>query len=94
MTREEAIAIIKEYKPIIGFKKYRSALEMAIYALEKSTDDYVVDTDKLVDNLKLDLEWAEANEWESPICLSDDIREAINIIKIYNYMKRGNNNGL
>lgn len=28
---------------------------------------------KLIRNLELDAEWASANEWESPICLSDDL---------------------
>lgn len=36
--------------------------------------------DNLIERLKLDLEWAEANEWESPICLADDLREAIEYI--------------
>lgn len=37
--------------------------------------------DELIKNLELDLEWAEANEWESPICLSDDIMAVLDIIK-------------
>lgn len=36
---------------------------------------------ELLNNLKLDLEWAEANEWETPICLVDDLRQAIKIIE-------------
>lgn len=40
---------------------------------------------KLIENLKLDLEWAQSNEWESPICLSDDIKEALNIIENLQY---------
>lgn len=36
---------------------------------------------ELLNNLKLDLEWAEANEWETPICLADDLRQAIKIIE-------------
>lgn len=38
-------------------------------------------SDDLIARLKLDLEWAEANEWEAPICLSDDLFEAIEYIK-------------
>lgn len=28
--------------------------------------------DELIEHLETDAEWAFANEWESPICLSDD----------------------
>ena len=35
----------------------------------------------LLENLKLDLEWAEANKWETPICLADDLRQVIEIIE-------------
>lgn len=34
-------------------------------------------TKNLLENLRTDLEWAEANEWESPIGLADDLRECI-----------------
>lgn len=37
---------------------------------------------ELLENLRLDLEWAEANEYESPICLADDLREAIDYIEL------------
>ena len=40
-----------------------------------------MDLFSLLENLKLDLEWAEANEWEAPICLADDLRETIEIIE-------------
>lgn len=40
-----------------------------------------MDLFSLLENLKLDLEWAKANEWESPICLADDLQEAIEIIE-------------
>jgi hypothetical protein len=40
-----------------------------------------MDLFSLLENLKLDLEWAEANEWEAPIGLADDLREAIEIIE-------------
>ena len=36
---------------------------------------------ELLENLSLDAEWAAANEWETPITLADDLREAINLIK-------------
>ena len=35
MTEEEAKYLIVEYKPVIGFVKYREALNVAIKALEK-----------------------------------------------------------
>ena len=37
--------------------------------------------DKLIADLKEDAEWAEANEWETPICLSDHIKQAIETIE-------------
>lgn len=40
-----------------------------------------MNTEELLDNLRIDLEWAEANEWESPIMLSDDLRECILLIE-------------
>ena len=36
---------------------------------------------ELLENLKLDKEWALANEWEAPICLADDLIAIIEIIK-------------
>ena len=36
---------------------------------------------ELLENLELDKEWALANEWEAPICLSDDLIVVIEIIK-------------
>lgn len=36
---------------------------------------------ELLENLKLDKEWALANEWEVPICLADDLIAVIEIIK-------------
>mgnify|MGYP006987431688 FL=1 len=38
--------------------------------------------DELIENLKADAEWASANEWESPICLSDDINDALTILRV------------
>lgn len=35
----------------------------------------------LLANLSMDLEWAEANEWEIPICLIGDLRQAIELVK-------------
>lgn len=37
----------------------------------------------LIDRLKHDLEWAQANEWESPIMLADDIEAAIRALDWY-----------
>ena len=37
---------------------------------------------ELLENLRLDLEWAKANEYESPICLVDDLREVIDYIEL------------
>ena len=35
---------------------------------------------ELIDRLRTDAEWAEGQEWETPICLQDDLREAIAVI--------------
>lgn len=35
----------------------------------------------LLENLKIDYDWAIANEWESPITLSDDIEDCYSLIK-------------
>ena len=43
---------------------------------------------KLIKNLELDAEWASANEWESPICLSDDLNEALTILRVIAILKR------
>ena len=37
--------------------------------------------DELIEHLETDAEWASANEWESPICLSDDINDALTILR-------------
>lgn len=37
--------------------------------------------DKLIKNLEVDAEWATANEREFPICLSDDINDALTILR-------------
>lgn len=37
--------------------------------------------DELIKNLKVDAEWAATNEWEFPICLSDDINDALTILR-------------
>lgn len=42
---------------------------------------------KLIKNLELDAEWAAANEWESPICLSDDLNEALTILRVITILK-------
>ena len=45
--------------------------------------------EKLIDNLSLDYEWAEANEWESPIQLTDDLAEAMRILKMLQIIIEG-----
>ena len=40
-----------------------------------------MDLFSLLENLKLDLEWAEANDSVAPICLADDLQEAIEVIE-------------
>lgn len=40
-----------------------------------------MDLFSLLENLKLNLEWAEANEGVAPICLADDLQETIKIIE-------------
>lgn len=37
--------------------------------------------DELIEHLETDAEWTSANEWESPICLSDDINDALSILR-------------
>lgn len=37
--------------------------------------------DELIEHLETDAEWAFANKWESPICLSDDINDALTILR-------------
>ena len=44
--------------------------------------------DELIKNLELDAEWASANEWESPICLSDDINNALTILRTIMVLKQ------
>ena len=39
------------------------------------------DHKKLILNLRKHAEWAEANEWETPIMLSDDLKEAADMIE-------------
>ena len=36
---------------------------------------------KLINNLREHYEWAKANEWETPITLSDDLKEAADAIE-------------
>ena len=42
---------------------------------------------KLIRNLELDAEWASANEWESPICLSDDLNDALTTLRVITILK-------
>lgn len=42
---------------------------------------------KLIKNLELDAEWASANEWEAPICLYDDILDALTILRVIAILK-------
>lgn len=37
--------------------------------------------DKLIADLKEDAEWAAANEWETPIMLSDHLKQAVEAIE-------------
>ena len=43
--------------------------------------------DELMEHLSLDAEWASANEWESPICLSDDLNDALTILRVITILK-------
>ena len=36
--------------------------------------------DEFINKLKEYANWAEANEWEVPICLSDDLNKAVEIL--------------
>lgn len=37
----------------------------------------------LIENLKIDAEWAEGHEWDAPICLRDDLSAAITALANY-----------
>ena len=37
--------------------------------------------EQLVKDLREDAEWAEANQWETPICLSDHLKQAADVIE-------------
>jgi hypothetical protein len=37
--------------------------------------------EQLVKDLREDAEWAEANQWETPICLSDHLKQAADAIE-------------
>lgn len=41
----------------------------------------MVKIDELIKNLEVDAELAAANEWEFPICLLDDINDALIILR-------------
>ena len=44
--------------------------------------------DELMEHLSLDAEGASANEWEAPICLYDDILDALTILRVIAILKR------
>ena len=44
--------------------------------------------DELIEHLETDAEWAFANEWDSPICLSDDINDALTILRTIAILNR------
>lgn len=44
--------------------------------------------DELIEHLSLDAEWASANEWEAPICLYDDILNALTILRVIVILKK------
>ena len=44
--------------------------------------------DELMEHLSLDAERASANEWEAPICLHDDILDALTILRVIAILKR------
>ena len=37
--------------------------------------------EQLVKDLREDAEWAEANQWETPICLSEHLKQAADTIE-------------
>lgn len=43
--------------------------------------ELIMDIRELIKELREDAEWAEANEWEVPIMLSDHLRTAADIIE-------------
>lgn len=44
--------------------------------------------DELMERLSLDAEWASANEWEAPICLYDDILDALTILRVISVLNQ------
>ena len=46
------------------------------------------DHKKLILNLRENAEWAEANEWETPIMLADDLKGAAALIYALNGIDR------
>lgn len=44
--------------------------------------------DELMEHLSLDAEWASANEWEAPICLYDDILDALTILRVISVLNQ------
>lgn len=44
--------------------------------------------DELMEHLSLDAEWASANEWEVPICLYDDILDALTILRVISVLNQ------
>lgn len=43
-------------------------------------DAFCRNLEGLIRRLKEEAEWAEANEWETPITLADDLRAAANML--------------
>ena len=43
---------------------------------------------ELMERLCLDAEWASANECEAPICLYDDILDALTILRVIAILKK------
>lgn len=44
--------------------------------------------DELMEHLSLDAEWASTNEWEAPICLYDDILDALTILRVISVLNQ------
>lgn len=44
--------------------------------------------DELIEHLEMDAEWAATHEWESPICLSDDINNALTILRVITVLNK------
>ena len=54
-----------------------------ILTLQQERYILIFDMDEFIATLNEYADWADANEWDVPICLGDDLRKAAHCIKAY-----------